>query len=49
MRVESESTTNRSVQKATTWFAPWVGIVKMESELGGVKVTQELKEFTPAK
>jgi len=49
VRVESETATNKTAQKATTWFAPGVGIVKMEYDAGGQKVSQELKEFTPGK
>ena len=31
----------------TTWYAAGVGVVKLQVEVGGRTVTQELKSFTP--
>ena len=49
VRVESEATVNGSVSRWTSWYAPGVGLVKMESGVGNTRVSQELKEFTPGK
>jgi hypothetical protein len=40
---------NGQTQKSAEWFAPGIGVVKSESQLSGRPITQELKEFTPAK
>jgi hypothetical protein len=46
-----EMTVNSIGQKMTsvTWYADGVGVVKVEMEQGSLKITQELKKFTPGK
>lgn len=34
---------------ATNWYVDGVGMVKQEMEVGGIKLSAELKKFTPAK
>jgi hypothetical protein len=47
VRVEAESGQNGLTRKTTTWYAAGVGAVKLQVELGGRTVTQELKALTP--
>jgi hypothetical protein len=45
LRVEHKGTSNGKPTAATFWYAPGVGLVKMETE----EVVQELQSFTPGK
>ena len=49
VRVEAESEQGGATRQTTAWYAPVVGLIKTEVELGGRKMVQELKSFTPGK
>jgi hypothetical protein len=47
--VETETSVNGTKIKAKLWFAPDVGIVKQDTEIGEQKIKMELIKFEPVK